>query len=393
MTVDTLPHRPTDTDLSLDEYAAGLRQWLRAEFGDRAITGHRTTEQTVESDAGTMAKLHAAGWSRYGWPHDVGGLGGDARYRAVLYDLVGAAGVPIPHHVISLETLGPALVQFARHLAARWLPDALTGRELWSQGFSEPEAGSDLAALRCTAVRRDTPDGPGLVINGQKTWTTLGHVSQRIAVLCRTGALRDRHRGLSLVMVDLDTPGVECRPIRMANGRNEFSEVFFADAWVPMDRLVGELNQGWAVAMYLLQFERGMYAWQRQAWLLSRIRALRHRLAGAPREHAELLGDAHLSVLALRARTAETVRALAREDDVGPEASVDKVLLAHAEQTVLDCARVLLGPSLDLDGDDDAEGWRADWFYTRAASVYGGAGEIQRSILADRVLNLPREPR
>jgi alkylation response protein AidB-like acyl-CoA dehydrogenase len=155
------------------------------------------------------------------------------------------------------------------------------------------------------------------------------------------------------------------------------------------------VDQGWQVAMYLLQFERGMYAWQRQAWLLARVRALRadFALTMAGPESVGLLGDAYLSVLALRARTAETVRALAREEDVGPGASVDKVLLAHAEQTVLDAARALLAPTFEVDRGELAEQWRADWFYTRAASVYGGAGEIQRSILADRVLELPREPR
>lgn len=374
---------------ALDVYADGLREWLKSEFPAPASHANESTEQAVANGAEVMACLNGAGWNRYGWPSACGGLGGDARYRAVLYDLVAAADVALPEHVVAVETLAPALVRFAPHLAARWLPDYLAGRELWSQGFSEPEAGSDLAALRCSAIMAE--NGSDLILNGQKTWTSLGHLSQRVAVLCRTGTREERHRGLTLLMVDVDSSGVDVRPIRMANGRNEFSEMFFDDVRVPRERVVGEVGDGWRVAMYLLQFERGMYAWQRQAWLLARLRRLRSSPATA--RYSGLLGDVYQNVLALRSRSARSVRALARGADLGSAASVDKILLAHAEQTVLDAARAIQAPALEMGSEPEADGWRADWFYTRAASIYGGAGEIQRGILADRVLDLPRETR
>lgn len=341
---------------------------------------------------GLLADLHAEAWNRYGWPVETGGVGGDVRHRAVLYDELSRAGIPAPEQNVILETIGPPVVRFAPELAARFLPAYLRGEESWGQGFSEPEAGSDLASLRCRAVRE--PGGTHFVVNGQKTWMTLGHVAARIALLCRTGTPESRHRGLSMLLVDADAPGVTVRPIRMANGLNEVGEVFFDDVRVPADRLIGDVGEGWAVAMYLLQFERGMYAWMRQAVLFGLLSELCAQVPAAPRGDAAVrrtVGDAHLAIAALRARAHGTVERLARGETVGPDASADKVLLAHAEQTLLDAAHAMLGPRFALDGGAAAEHWRSTWFYTRAASIYGGSGEVQRGILADRVLALPRE--
>lgn len=383
---------------TLTEYDHQLRAWLSTRTWPRppvAADSGAAIEALVEHGASVMADLCTQGWNRYGWPESMGGAGGDARFRAVLYDLLAASQSALPEQVVALETLGPALIYFAPHLAERWLPRYLAGEEMWCQGFSEPDAGSDLASLRCRAQAVNRGGIEYFVINGHKTWTTLGHLSDRIALLCRTGPADSRHRGLTLFMVDVETPGVTVRPIRMANGRNEFSEIFLSDVEVPSDRVVGSIDGGWSVAMHILQYERGMYAWQRQAWLHARLGQLVHHLeARGPvsDQAAHRLGAVQLALHALRVRSGFTVARLAQASPVGPEASVDKILLAKAEQTLLDTAREL-APELFVTQDGMGESWRANWFYTRAASIYGGSAEIQRGIVADHVLALPREPR
>lgn len=364
----------------LEEPSSPMAEWRTPEPG--------STELRSEHGAGLLRALHDEDWNRHGWPEDVGGVGGDVRYRAILYDELSRAGFPSPEQNVILETVGPPVVRFAPELAAKYLPGCLRGEEVWCQGFSEPEAGSDLASLRCRA----TAEGDDFVVNGQKTWTTLGHLADRMALLCRTGAADSRHRGLSMLLVDMRSPGVTVRPIALANGLNEVSEVFFTDVRVPRQRLIGEVDGGWAVAMHLLQFERGMYAWMRQAVLLGLLCQLvghvRVREDSAARR---ALGNAHLAITVLRAKSGATVERLARDEDVGPGASADKILLAQAEQTLLDAARELLGGELELGEGAFPDHWRAAWFYTRASSIYGGSAEIQRSIIADRVLGLPKE--
>lgn len=388
----------TSPPATLVDYDDQLRTWLAARTWSRPpVTpdSGAAIEALVEHGASVMAELYRQGWNRCGWPEPMGGTGGDARFRAVLYDRLAASQGMLPEHVVALETLGPALVHFAPHLASRWLPRCLAGDEMWCQGFSEPDSGSDLASLRCRAQAVNRGGDEYFVINGHKTWTTLGHLSDRVALLCRTGAADSRHRGLTLFMVDIATPGITVRPIRMANGRNEFSELFLSDVEVPSDRVVGSIDGGWAVAMHILQFERGMYAWQRQAWLHARLGQLvQHLSAHGPISDlaARRIGVARLALHALRVRSGFTVARLAQNSPVGPEASVDKILLAQAEKTLLDTAREL-APELFMTRDGMGEAWRANWFYTRAASIYGGSAEIQRGIVADHVLALPREPR
>ena len=342
----------------------------------------------VAHSAELLRWLFDSGWSRYGWPATVGGLGGPATLRGVVYDELAARGWHIPVHLYVLETVGPALLHFAPELSVALLPGALAGHEIWCQGFSEPEAGSDLASLRTRA----TATVDGFVLNGQKIWTSYGHLAERMVALVRTGSTESRHRGLTMMLVDLDAPGVVRRPIALASGRDELAEVFFDNVPVARNRVIGEVDGGWAVAMHLLQYERGMYAWMRMASTSSRLRELLDQLGAVDAVAAETLGRAYVALSALRARTASTLRRLSNGEVVGPETSVDKILLAAAEQAVLDAARELLSTSFLLGAAGSAgAAWRDEWWYTRAASVYGGAGEVQRTIVADRLLGLPKE--
>jgi alkylation response protein AidB-like acyl-CoA dehydrogenase len=377
----------------LDAYRAAVREFLAGPALDQWRGCYLDDDaDEMRFSAGLMRVLYDAGFGRYGMPPAAGGLGGDVRHWAVLFDELARSGItPTGQHSL-LVTLAYPLAKFAPQLAAAYLPEFLSGDGWWGQGFSESEAGSDLAALRCRA-RRDSGD---YVISGHKTWTSHAETANRIFLLARTGTPESRHRGLSMILVDADAPGVTVRPIRLASGRAELAECFFDDVRVPADRLIGAEGEGWAVAMYLLQYERAAWAWLRAAVLLQRLRTLVGLLPdgaapgpGAGAAVSEVLGTVYLDLLSLRARSVDTVRRLAAGQTVGPEASADKLLLGACEQSVYDAARSLLGPRF-LFGDASRQ-WREEWWYSRTTTVYGGSAEVQRGIIADRVLKLPKD--
>ena len=380
MAVATVP-------IDLDEYRDALRAWLAEHRDEFATTRPASFEQHITRGLELSNVLWRAGWKRVGWPESVGGMLDSARHRATYYDEISRAGLELPNSDASIEVMGPAMIEYAPALAARHLPAFLAGEELWAQGFSEPDAGSDLAAIRTRGV----VDGDTVVVDGQKVWTSHGHLAQRIWTLVRTGEPDSRHRGLAALLIDTDLEGVSRIPLHFANGSDEMCETYFDGVRVPLDRMIGEPGQGWAVAMHMLTYERSMYAAQRQAWAEQRLRQLAAALdaAGCEAGTAGAVRAAWLRLQAVRARTIESVRRLDAAEVVGPEASADKVLLSWAEQAVFDVARSAVGAGFAF--DDWAAPWRADWWYSRASSIMGGAGEIQRSILADRVLLLPRE--
>ena len=377
----------------LPAYRAAVREFVTSPAVDKWRGSYiDDVAEEMRFTAGLMRVLYDAGFGRYGLPPEAGGLGGDVRHWAVLFDELSLAGItPTGQHSL-LVTLAYPVARFAPRLAADYLPEFLSGDGWWGQGFSESEAGSDLAALRCRARR----DGDDYVISGHKIWTSHAETANRIFLLARTGTAESRHRGLSMILVDVDAPGVTVRPIRLASGRAELAECFFDDVRVPAARLIGADGEGWAVAMYLLQYERAAWAWLRAAVLLQRLRSLVGLLsdgaAPAPAAGAavsEVLGTVYLDLLSLRARSVDTVRRLAAGQTVGPEASADKLLLGACEQSVYDAARSLLGPRF-LFGDASRQ-WREEWWYSRTTTIYGGSAEVQRGIIADRVLKLPKD--
>ena len=198
---------PRDYVADLSSYRQDLRSYLASQpwVQQWRSTSSSTAEELMAHDAGVLAQLHGAGWNRYGWPTEIGGLGGNELHRAVFYEELAHALVAVPRQQWTLEVLGPSTLKFAPHLAKEYLPRYLQGTEWWGQGFSEPEAGSDLASLRTRA----TDDGAGgFVLNGQKIWTSDGATATRLVVLARTGSPESRHRGLSMFLVDVDTPGL-----------------------------------------------------------------------------------------------------------------------------------------------------------------------------------------
>ncbi|MER6957100.1 acyl-CoA dehydrogenase family protein [Streptomyces sp. NPDC000618] len=365
---------------SLDAFRGELRAWL----DDHDLTppaGHDLDAQVAQLSR-VRGALWQAGWMRYGWPREVGGLGGTGALRAVLGEEVAARGLAEPGIWSMVEVLVPTLIDYAPPaLAAELVPRLLSGEEQWCQGFSEPGSGSDLASLSTRAA----PGGDGQdgwTVSGQKVWTSLAQYAARCVLLARTGG--PGHAGISAFLVDMDSPGITVRPLRTMHGVDEFAEVFFDDVQVPASRLLGAPGDGWRLAMDLLPYERSTCFWHRIAHLYSRLDRL---LADGCEPDADALGGAWLDLHTVRCRSAATQARLAAGSRLGPETSVDKILLAGAEQRLFDTARDLLPGTVEL-----ADGpWRTEYLYSRAATIYGGTAEIQRNIVARRLLDLGKE--
>ena len=373
--------------MQIAAFRTELRAWLDAHHDELApeFAPPGTLDEHIAQMQRVKALLFDAGWMRYGWPERVGGLGGSPMLRTELGATLAARDLADPGLFSLIEVLAPTLIDYASpELAAEVVPRLLSGVELWCQGFSEPETGSDLSSLACRAV----PDGASTWrINGQKVWTSLAQYSDRCVLLTRTGEPDSRHRGITAFLVDMDTPGVTVAPLEMINGEREFAEVFFDDVAVPADRILGELNGGWAVAMSILPYERSSCFWQRIAYLYRRLERL---VAVAPIDDraAESVGNAYLQLHALRARSRATQHRLAAGETLGAETSIDKVLVATGEQTTYDTVRRLLPGMVETGDDADADAWRLEYLYSRASTIYGGTIEVQRNIIARRLLEL-----
>jgi alkylation response protein AidB-like acyl-CoA dehydrogenase len=381
----------TEIPMDVASFRGDVTAWLDA--GDLAppFAGPGTLDQQVAQYFRVKRALWDADFGRCGWPETVGGLGGPPLLRAVVGEEIAARRLADPGCWSMIEVLAPTVISFgSRDLVADMVPPLLRGDELWCQGFSEPGAGSDLASLGCRA----TPADGGWVVSGQKVWTSYAQYAQRCVLLTRTGEPGSGHRGITAFLVDVDTPGLTHRPIETQHGRQEFCEVFLDEVFVPADRMLGEPAQGWRIAMDILPYERSTTFWHRGAHLLRRCDDLVARLAAAdavPATTATTLGQAYQSVLAFRLRSLATQRRLAEGGTLGAETSVDKILIATAEQELLETARHVLPGVVELDGGADAASWREEYLYSKAATIYGGTSEIQRNIVARRLLDLGPE--
>jgi len=369
----------------LGELRSELEQWLaenrpRAEALSSAALRPMAAGPYLAAQKEFQAWLYAEGWLSRGWASELGGTGEAVQLRAAIYDLFGASGIYMPTTVNSVEILGPALGEFAPDLAVEFVPRLVSGAEAWCQGFSEPEAGSDLASLRMRATRSDD----GWVLNGQKIWATRAWGSDRCMALVRTGIQESRHRGLTMFLVDMDASGVECRAIDDMSGTQHFGEIFFEDVVVPDSRRIGDVDGGWAIAQYLLQWERGMFAWLRQAALHGILARLE---IGDDPVALDRFGAAFQDVSALRLRALSTLRALAAGRSDGPQVSIDKLLLSRAERSTHELANALRPVAVD----DGSESWAEhlhEYLHSRSAPIYGGSAEVQRTIIAGQILAL-----
>ena len=416
MTVTDLADRAVDlrrTGISDDDFALSVRAWLESNLtGEFAhLTGRGGPGSEHEFFAERLAwdrHLAASGWTCLGWPTEFGGRNASIAQRIVFHTEYARAQAPARVNHLGEELLGPTLIAFGTDAQReRFLPGIADVTELWSQGYSEPGAGSDLANVATTARLEDGR----WVINGQKIWTSLAHVAQWVFVLCRVERGSSRHKGLGFLLVPLDQPGITVRPIQQLTGTSEFNEVFFDDAVTDADLIVGEPGDGWRVAMGLLEFERGVSTLGQQVGFareLERIvaTARENGTASDPRIRERIVR----ARIGLRAMRAHARRTLAEVDTAGAggQASVSKLLWANWHRDLGELAMAVQGAPGLIAPDSTTEGvpnditapdrvelgeWQRLFLFSRADTIYGGSNEVQRTIIAERVLGLPREAR
>jgi alkylation response protein AidB-like acyl-CoA dehydrogenase len=338
-------------------------------------------------------ELAADGWVGLHWPTEHGGRGVDPLTQFMYYEELALAGAPEPANTPGLILLGPTLmVHGSAELKARFLPGILSGDEVWCQGFSEPDSGSDLASLRTRAELA----GDEWVVNGQKIWTTFGQYADLCFVLCRTERGSERHRGLTLLICPTGQAGVTIRPIQQISGDEEFCEVFLEDARVPADWVVGEVGQGWAAAMTLFGFERGDQGYTDHARMLvalARSEATLEEsaatgLVSQPRadQQRQVHRDLWVRIQGLRQLNYRGAVLSAQGQEIGAVGSMTNLVWGELEKELGTARAEASGIRSIATGRHDTHGR----LHSRAASIYSGTSEIQRNIIAERLLGLPR---
>jgi len=368
-----------------EEFRCEIRDWLASnlppELAGAGGPGreHEAFEQRLAWDR----HLAKAGYTCVGWPAEFGGRGLTLEQQVIFHEEYARANAPARVAVVGEELLGPTLIAFGTpSQQRRFLPPIRAVEELWCQGYSEPGAGSDLASVSTSAVL----DGNEWVITGQKVWTSLAHVADWCFVLARTVQGSHRHQGLSYLLVPMEQPGVQVRPIRQLTGTSEFNEVFFDAACTPADLVVGEAGDGWRVAMATLGFERGV------AMLGHQVRF--------QRELTDVIGVAcangTLEDPVIRERLTrawiglEVIRAYTLRDG-GPQPNVAKLLWGRWHRGLGELAMEVIGAPSLLAGDDyELDEWQRLFLFSRAETIYGGSDEIQRNVIAHRILGLPK---
>lgn len=379
-----------------DRYRAEIRAWLAGNLpANWTHGGHWPTLSDQEEQDDLIAwerRLHAAGFTGVAWPRAYGGQGRDILDEFIVSEELGRADAPESINTIGRELVGPILLSVGGEEQKRhYIPRILDMRDVWCQGFSEPNAGSDLAAIRTRAVR--SPGG--WVINGQKIWTSYAHFATHCILLVRTNAEASPYKGMSLFIVPMDSPGIEVRPIPHMSGHRHFNEVFFTDVQVEADCLIGPLDAGWTVAVEVLGLERATTRLYRQARFAGELAKL-VELAAERGAHADPFRPEFAQLTAeldiLRMHNLRFVSRLSQGQRVGDEASLLKLLWSHLHQRIAAAGVELLGE--EFDGETPlAERFRRIYFRARGETIYAGSSQIQRNIIAERVLGLPRTER
>ncbi|MBX7448850.1 acyl-CoA dehydrogenase family protein [Mycolicibacterium sp. 3033] len=374
-----------------------VRDFLSAALDDD-VRGGRGTE-ALERARRWQARLAAAGLAAISWPVEHGGRGATPVQQLIFTAEMARARAPEPINRSAINQLGPTIIQWGTdEQRTHYLPRILSADDVWCQGFSEPDAGSDLASLRTRGVI----DGEHLVIDGQKIWTSKAHYANKIYILCRTDPDAERHAGISYVLADLDTPGIEVRPIRQITGAAEFSEVFFDSARVPLTNVLGPLHHGWKVAKSTLGYER---VGQSRTHRIERRLAILTGLADAPNALSDTgLRDSYVAdqmvrfaaqVEALRQISAQATAAGVRGISPGPEASVAKLLTSEVDQAMANFGLDLTGVAGTLERGSPSAAKKGNvahsYLVMRAATFGAGTSEIQRNIIAEKLLRLPRD--
>ncbi|MFO1087831.1 MAG: acyl-CoA dehydrogenase family protein [Reyranellaceae bacterium] len=385
----------TESDsLDLEQFRLKARAWL----------AKRMFPEIPGEPAARLAALRRwqrylrdEGWIGLSWPRDFGGQGLTLLHQATFNLELAAAGGPSPIGGGAVDVIGATIAEHGTaEQKRRLLPKMLGAEELWCQGFSEPNSGSDLASLATSA--EPLPDG--FVVNGRKIWSTRGNIADWMALLARTDKGAKAHQGISYLLVRMDTPGITRRPIEQLNGETDFAEITLENVRLPADALLGEMNKGWAYAMHTLAFERGCYALRRATELAVdyQLSVAELKACGTKVDDwtARQIGELYSDLYAFESQ----VRPIPARLSAGPQAgdvtdSLDKMFLAAFEQKLARFWREALGPYASITSRRphglDAERVIQRYYWSRASSIYGGTAQIQRNIVSERMLGLPRE--
>ena len=403
--------RPTYAP-EVDDYRRRVKSFLAANLPpDWRGIAHLPSDEVHDWVMNWRRILHRERYLAPGWPAEYGGGGLSALEQVILAEEFALAGVPTggPNDGFGITMLGNTLLQWGTEEQKRhYLPRILANDDIWCQGYSEPNAGSDLGSL---ALRAQL-DGDQWVLNGQKIWTSAGHLADHIFTLARTDPDAPKHKGISFLLVDMRQPGVEVRPIKMISGESEFNEVFYTDATCPRENVVGGVNNGWAVAMTLLGYERGEGA----ATVPVRFQAEIDRLLLLAREHGvaddprirQRLADAYSRVQVMRYLGLRTLTKFLAGHHPGPDGGVFKRYWSEYHQQVTELAMEIMGaagmvvegraPMNTFQPDDrsapnSSASWIGSFLNARAGTIYAGSSQVQSNIIGEMVLGLPKEPR
>ena len=374
-----------------EEYRCAFRRWLDQHWPNASWPQPPGSEEEARFQIDWERRLHAAGYSGVAWPKDYGGRGLTLVEHYIVQEELGRVAAPEGLNNIGRELVGPILLAVGSEEQKRhYIPRLLRVDDLWCQGFSEPNAGSDLASLQ-TRAERD--DGDWL-ITGQKVWTSFARHANWCILLARTDRTAPRHKGITLFLMPMDVSGITVRPLKQITGRSEFNELFLDAVRVPDGLRLGDVNDGWRVATAVLGFERATTRLYRQARFMHELRAL---VALAERRAPMRLADAEfrrriaalfVELEIVRYHNLKIVSRVVNGAAIGPEASLQKLAWSEAHQKLAALAVDILGD--DFFACDEAAHFRYIYLQSRAETIFAGTSEIQRNIIADRVLGLPR---
>jgi alkylation response protein AidB-like acyl-CoA dehydrogenase len=377
-----------------------VRQWLERNLPDElrgsGFAASRADVEELKQLRAWQKKLADAGYVGMDWPREFGGRGASIVEMIILYQEMARAESPQLVNRGGVSMLGPTLMKYGTPAQqTRFLRKILTAEEMWCQGFSEPNAGSDLANLQTRAVR----DGDHFVVNGQKVWTSMAHVADWCFLLARTDPAAPRHKGISFMLVDMKTPGITIRPLRQITGEAEFNEVFWDNVRVPVENLVGELNRGWEVAITTLAYERDLLTFIRQISLKNAL----HRVMRLAREQGrsgdpnvrQRIADLWIGEQALQMNGYRSLTRILRGGTPGPEGSTSKLFWSHLDKEMAQLGTEILGPYSQLGKGtryavDDGQ-WEFYALLAQASGIRAGTTEILKNILGERVLGLPKD--
>jgi alkylation response protein AidB-like acyl-CoA dehydrogenase len=375
-----------------------LRTWLKVNLPPKISDTVRTSASKIayyQYLKDWQRKLYDSGYAGIAWPKEYGGRAATFIEQAIFQEELALADAPEIWGTIGLSLVGPTIIAVGtEEQKKRYLPGMLSGDEIWCQGFSEPNAGSDLASLETKAVL----DGDHFVVNGQKIWTSYAHMANFCMLAVRSDTAAPKHKGITCLLVDMKSPGINVRPLKMMSGDSAFNEMFFSNVRVPAKCVLGKVNDGWNVAITALSNERanlgiGLYVMFKRNLdaLVEQARKLRRHAkpvieSPAIRQH---LAQAFVDLEVFRLNTTRALSNLAKRGVPGPEGSIQKLYWSELNQRNAQIAMEVLGPYAQLT-DFDAGRWVYNYLRCRGNTIEAGTSEVQRNIIAQRVLGLPR---